>query len=108
VVKVPHEMMSYYIVLKEGGTLGDVSGTNEVLRDNIEWACGCNAACSTCHVIVDPAYYPLLDPPDDDELDMLDLAWGVTDTSRLACQMKITPKCNGMKIAIPRHANNVF
>lgn len=43
-------------------------------------ACGGSIACSTCHLIIDPKHYDLLDEPGDDENDMLDLAYGLTDT----------------------------
>lgn len=44
-------------------------------------ACEGSLACSTCHVIVeDPSIYAKLSEPTEDELDMLDLAYGLTDT----------------------------
>jgi hypothetical protein len=43
-------------------------------------ACGGSIACSTCHLIIDPEHYDLLEEPGDDENDMLDLAYGLTDT----------------------------
>ena len=43
-------------------------------------ACEGSVACSTCHVILTPEYYDLLPEPDDDENDMLDMAFGLTDT----------------------------
>ena len=42
-------------------------------------------ACSTCHVIVHADDFERLSPPGDAELDMVDLALGVTPTSRLGC-----------------------
>ena len=44
-------------------------------------ACEGSVACSTCHVILPPEYYDLLPEPEDDENDMLDMAFGLTDTS---------------------------
>jgi len=47
----------------------------------MEGACGGSAACSTCHVIVvDDAMYERIPEPEDDENDMLDLAFGLTET----------------------------
>ena len=45
-------------------------------------ACEGTLACSTCHLIFDPERYEKLglDPPTEEELDMLDLAYGLTDT----------------------------
>ena len=44
-------------------------------------ACEGSLACSTCHVIVeDQEMYDKLQEPEDDENDMLDLAFGLTET----------------------------
>lgn len=43
-------------------------------------ACGGDLACSTCHVILPKEYYDKLDEKEEEEDDMLDLAWGLTDT----------------------------
>jgi ferredoxin-2, mitochondrial len=54
---------------------------------DLEGACEGSVACSTCHVILSPEHYDLLPEPEDDENDMLDMAFGLTDTSRLGCQV---------------------
>lgn len=47
----------------------------------ITGACGGELACSTCHVVVkDKAYFDKLPKKTEEEEDMLDLAWGVTET----------------------------
>ena len=60
----------------------------EAHRIPLEHSCGGNCACSTCHVIIRDGL-DRLSPPEDDELDQLDEAEGLTLTSRLACQAKI-------------------
>ena len=50
---------------------------------DIEGACEGSLACSTCHIIVDPEWYDLLNEATEDEEDMLDLAFNLTKTSRL-------------------------
>ena len=47
---------------------------------DLEGACEGSIACSTCHVILDSSIYDKLEEPGDDENDMLDLAFGLTDT----------------------------
>ena len=73
-------------------------------RNNIdlEGACEGSLACSTCHVIIDPEWYDLLESASDDEEDMLDLAFGLTHTSRLGCQIKITPELDGLEDLLVR------
>jgi ferredoxin len=71
-------------------------------------ACEGSVACSTCHVILPPEYYDLLAEPEDDENDMLDMAFGLTDTSRLGCQVKMTKELDGMAITLPAATRNMF
>ena len=47
---------------------------------DLEGACEGSLACSTCHVILEPEFYQKLKEPSDEENDMLDLAFGLTDT----------------------------
>jgi hypothetical protein len=46
----------------------------------ISGACERSIACSTCHVILDPEIYDKLPEPEDEENDMLDLAFALEDT----------------------------
>lgn len=88
----------------EGDTLLDIAQGHNL---DMEGACGGSCACSTCHVIVDPEYYDALPEPDDDENDMLDLAYGLTETSRLGCQIKMTKDIDGIRVALPAMTRNV-
>lgn len=81
-----------------GQSLLQVAHANAV---PMEGACGGAMACSTCHVIVDPAWAGRLPKPSEDESDMLDLAAGVTKTSRLGCQIKLTPDMDGLVVRLP-------
>ena len=45
---------------------------------------------------------PALPPPDEEEEDMLDLAFGLTDTSRLGCQIAVAASHDGMVVTIPQ------
>ena len=60
-----------------GKHLLDVAHDNHV---ELEGACGGELSCSTCHLIFEPHVYEKLTPKLDDEQDMLDLAFGVTET----------------------------
>ena len=67
----------------------------------LEGTCEGQMACSTCHVIVDPADFARLPPASEEEEDMLDLAAAATRTSRLACQIVLTPELDGLTVRIP-------
>lgn len=68
---------------------------------DIEGACGGSLACATCHVIVDPQWADKLDPKQDEEEDMLDLAFGLTPTSRLGCQIIMRDDLDGLVVRLP-------
>ena len=72
----------------------------------IEGACEGSLACSTCHVIVDPNWFNRLEEPSEDEEDMLDLAFGLTPTSRLGCQIIITEDLDGLTVTVPAETFN--
>ena len=76
----------------------------EVARDHdlgIEGTCGGSISCCTCHVVIDKDWFTAVGKPNPDEEDMLDLAVGLTPTSRLGCQIEITDKLDGLRICIP-------
>jgi len=67
----------------------------------LEGTCEGQMACSTCHVIVSPDWFEKLAPASADEEDMLDLAAGVTRTSRLSCQIALDGEMDGLTVKIP-------
>lgn len=73
---------------------------------DIEGACEGSLACSTCHVVVAPEWFDLLKDPSEDEEDMLDLAFGLTKTSRLGCQIIITERLDGLTVSLPAGTSN--
>lgn len=81
----------------------EIAHKNDV---DIEGACEGSLACSTCHVIVDPAWFGKLAAPTEDEEDMLDLAFGLEKTSRLGCQIVITPALDGLTVRLPAATRN--
>jgi 2Fe-2S ferredoxin len=75
---------------------------------DMEGACEGCMACSTCHVIVDKAWFAKLPPPADAEADMLDLTYGVTPTSRLGCQIVLGPELDGLTVRLPAATRNMM
>jgi 2Fe-2S ferredoxin len=75
---------------------------------DIEGACEGSLACSTCHVIVDGEWYELLKDATEDEEDMLDLAFGLTQTSRLGCQIIMTEELDGLTVRLPQATRNMM
>lgn len=73
----------------------------------LEGTCEGQMACSTCHVIIGKDWFEKLPPASEDEEDMLDLAAGVTRTSRLACQITLTDALDGLEVRIPGESRNM-
>ncbi|CEJ60344.1 Putative 2Fe-2S iron-sulfur cluster binding domain protein [Penicillium brasilianum] len=89
----------------EGDNLLDIAQANDL---EMEGACGGSCACSTCHVIVeDPDIFDKMEEPSDDENDMLDLAFGLTETSRLGCQVIMTKDLDGLVVRLPSMTRNL-
>lgn len=73
----------------------------------LEGACEGAMACSTCHVIVAAADFDKLPPASEDEEDMLDFAYGVTRTSRLACQVMLGGALDSLEVRMPGGSANM-
>lgn len=96
---------SHRVAVAPGTNLLDIAQSEDL---DMEGACGGSCACSTCHVIVeDQAKYDAMPEPDDDENDMLDLAFGLTETSRLGCQVKMTKELDGVRVRLPSMTRNL-
>ncbi len=67
----------------------------------LEGTCEGQMACSTCHVIVAAEDFARLPRASEEEEDMLDLAVGATRTSRLSCQIVLTPELEGLTVSLP-------
>ena len=86
-----------------GSVLLDVA---QAAGQPLEGACEGQMACSTCHVIVDPKDFERLPPASAEEDDLLDLAWGVRRTSRLACQIVLGEDMEALTVKMPGGFHN--
>jgi 2Fe-2S ferredoxin len=71
------------------------------LVPGIEAECGGACACATCHVYVDDVWREKTGTPSQMEEDMLDFAFDVRESSRLCCQIKVTPNLDGLIVRVP-------
>lgn len=83
----------------------EVAHKNDV---DLEGACEGSLACSTCHVIVEPEFFDKIPSAREEEEDMLDLAFGLTHTSRLGCQIMVTQELEGLRIRLPAATRNMM
>jgi 2Fe-2S ferredoxin len=82
-----------------GRTLMEVArdhGVEGILGD-----CGGGCMCATCHVYVDAAWRERVGPPNEVELDVLDMASNVRpEASRLSCQIALREELDGLKVEV--------
>ncbi|SPP87473.1 adrenodoxin-like protein 2, mitochondrial [Drosophila guanche] len=91
---------------KVGDSLLDVVVNNNVDLDGFG-ACEGTLTCSTCHLIFKTNDFEKLpDKPGDEEMDMLDLAYELTDTSRLGCQITLSKDMDGLEVHVPSTIND--
>ena len=93
------------VLAREGETLLEVAHNNNI---ELEGACEASLACSTCHVILDQEIYETLESPCEEEEDLLDLAYGLTHTSRLGCQIKVNRSMENMTVRLPSATRNFY
>ena len=86
-----------------GSVLLDVA---QAAGEPLEGACEGQMACSTCHVIVSPEDFERLPAASEEEDDLLDLAWGVMRTSRLACQITLGEELDKLTVRMPGGFHN--
>ena len=91
---------------KEGDNLLDIAINNDIDIDGFG-ACEGTLAYSTCHVIfTEDDFSKIDDEATDEELDMLDLAFDLTDTSRLGCQVCMSKALDGVVVKVPEGVND--
>ena len=76
--------------------VGKANGVEGILAD-----CGGVCACATCHVYVDDEWMDAVGPPDEVEIEMLDMVADVQKpTSRLSCQIKLRDELDGLRVTV--------
>lgn len=89
---------------EDGLSVLEVAHKNHI---DLEGACEGSLACATCHVIVAPEWYGKLPEATEEEEDMLDMAFGLTPTSRLGCQIIVSDATDGLVISLPEATRNM-
>lgn len=102
---IDHEGKRHEVDAPVGLSVLEIAHRNKI---DLEGACEGSLACSTCHVVVDPEDIDRLAEPSEDEEDMLDLAFGLTRTSRLGCQIIITEELDGLTVRLPTGTRNMM
>ena len=106
-VEVRFESADGKVVVAAGAVGAPLLAVAQAAGLPLEGTCEGQMACSTCHVIVAPDWFGKLPRASEDEEDMLDLAAGVTRTSRLACQIVLDVALDGLEVRIPGESRDM-
>lgn len=105
IIFIDRDNKSIEIDAPSGLSVLEIAHQNDI---DLEGACEGSLACSTCHVVVDPEWYDTLTEATEDEEDMLDLAFGLTHTSRLGCQIIMSDELDGLTVKLPAATRNMM
>ena len=95
---IEHNGKSHKIEVANGLSVMEGAVQNNI--PGIDADCGGSMACATCHVYVDRAWIDKLEEKGEEEIDMLDLAFDIQDSSRLSCQLTMTEALDGLKVTL--------
>lgn len=103
IVFIQHDGARREVQVPVGHTVMEAAVDNGVRGVLAE--CGGACACATCHAYVDQAWLPKLRPMEDMEDAMLDTAVDRRPTSRLTCQIEVTPELDGLVVTVAQNEN---
>jgi len=90
---------AHQVVAENGQSLMEAAVGNMV--PGIDADCGGSCMCATCHIILDNEGYALVGEADDNERSMLGVTPDLSPTSRLACQITVSPELEGLVVRLP-------
>jgi ferredoxin, 2Fe-2S len=98
---IEHDGTKHTVDAELGSTVMETAMRNDV--GSIVAECGGSCTCATCLVHVDDTWSSIVGLPSSEENDMLDSAFEVKPTSRLACQIKVTEALDGLIVHTPAY-----
>jgi 2Fe-2S ferredoxin len=96
---VSYDGEKFEATLKEGQSLMQVAVNDAI--PGIDGDCGGEAACGTCHVVVDPQWSETVGLSSPEEEEMLSMNPERQPTSRLSCQMAVSAAWDGLTVELP-------
>ncbi|OAO01851.1 2Fe-2S iron-sulfur cluster-binding protein [Parasphingorhabdus sp.] len=96
---IEHDETIHEITAEDGATVMEVALDNSI--PGIDADCGGQCACATCHVFINDDWASKIPAREEAEETMLELAEGVTEFSRLACQIEINDALDGLQVRLP-------
>ncbi|VAW03143.1 Ferredoxin, 2Fe-2S [hydrothermal vent metagenome] len=100
IIFIENDETVHEVTADSGATVMEVAVDNNV--PGIDADCGGQCACATCHVYIGGDWAAKIPAQEEMEETMLELAEGVTEFSRLACQISISEALDGLKVQLPK------
>lgn len=99
IIFIENDDTVHEVTAETGTSLMEAAFDNGV--PGIDADCGGQCACATCHVFINGEWAAKIPAREEMEETMLELAEGVTENSRLACQIPITDALDGLTVQLP-------
>ena len=96
---ISHDGEKHEAPLEDGESLMQIAVSNMI--PGIDGDCGGEAACGTCHVVVDDAWVDVVGRSTQVEEEMLSMNPERQPASRLSCQMAVSPEWDGLVVQLP-------
>ena len=90
---------SHTVDVAEGLTVMEGAVQNNI--PGIDADCGGGMACATCHVYVKDEWFDRINKKSEGEDDMIDQAYEPKKSSRLSCQIQVSPEIDGLEVHLP-------
>ena len=90
---------SHTVDVSEGLTVMEGAVQNNI--PGIDADCGGGMACATCHVYVKDKWFDKINKKSEGEDDMIDQAYEPKKSSRLSCQIQVSPEIDGLEVHLP-------
>ena len=96
---ITHDSKTHEIDVQNGLTVMEGAVQNDI--PGIDADCGGGMACATCHVYVKDEWFDKINKKSEGEDDMIDQAYEPKKSSRLSCQIQVSPEIDGLEVHLP-------
>ena len=96
---ITHDNKTHTIEVQNGLTVMEGAVQNDI--PGIDADCGGGMACATCHVYVKDEWFDKINKKSEGEDDMIDQAYEPKKSSRLSCQIQVSPEIDGLEVHLP-------
>ena len=96
---ITHDNQKHEVEVQNGLTVMEGAVQNDI--PGIDADCGGGMACATCHVYVKDEWFDKINKKSEGEDDMIDQAYEPKKSSRLSCQIQVSPEIDGLEVHLP-------